>query len=249
MIPIFRSHYSICSSILTLDPPEKIDELAPISVFSIAQAHGLKDVFLAEKSMSGYIEAFKNSSKAGIRLHFGVEMICCADVKDKSEESFKTEHKIIVWLRNSKSYSQFCKLISFANTEGFYYIPRIDEAHLEKFIDENMKVTIPFYDSFICNNLLTFSQCSFDCNKFKPVFFYEESELPFDGIITNGINAASKGFETLKTRTVLYYKNENIGSYLTMRCMAKRTDWDKPNLDHFSSDKFSFEAYLQQSTK
>ena len=246
MLPIFRSHYSIGSSILTLDPPEEeIKDNAPVSIFSIAKKHDIKDIFLCEKSMSGFVEAYKNSEKYEFNLHYGVELMCCRDITDKSEESFKSEHKIQVWLKSTESYSQFCKLITFANTDGFYYIPRIDEKNLEQLLDSNINVTVPFYDCFVSKNLLTFGECQFNYEKFNPTFFLENNGLPFDHIIAKGIQPFIHKFETIKAKTILYYKKQQIAAFLALKCKCNRSTFDKPNFDHFSSDEFSFESYLE----
>lgn len=246
MLPIFRSHYSIGSSILTLDPPEdEIKDNAPVSVFSIAKKHGLKNIFLCEKSMGGFVEAYKNAEKYGFNLRYGIEMFCCADMNDKSEASLKTEHKIQVWLKSTDSYSRFCKLVTAANTEGFYYVPRIDEKSLEGLLDANMSITIPFYDSFISQNLLTFGECAFDCAKFDPVFFLEKNNLPFEPIIEKGLSPYLEQYKSMKTKTVLYYKKEHIAAFLALKCKCNRSTFSRPNFDHFSSDEFCFESYLE----
>ena len=51
-------------------------------------------------------------------------------------------------------------------------------------------------------------------------------------------------FEIQKTQSVFYYEREDFLAYLTFRCINKRTNLNKPNLEHMSSDTFCFESYL-----
>src|ERR1700757_118544 len=134
VIPIFSSHFSFGgNSILTVDEPEKnkesgeflINELKPVSIFSIAKKHNLQDVYIAEKSFSGLVDCYNAAQKTGINLRFGFRVICCADISDKSENSFKSEHRITIWLNDSRGYENLVKLASKAQTDGFYYIPRV----------------------------------------------------------------------------------------------------------------------------
>ena len=48
MLPLFKSHYSIGKSILTLNHPDKFEEGGPDSIFKIAQDHDLEQVILVE---------------------------------------------------------------------------------------------------------------------------------------------------------------------------------------------------------
>lgn len=245
MIPIFKSHFSLNSSLLTLEPAEEIKDNSPISIFSIAKKHGLKDVYIADKSMSGFLQAVSGSHKSGVNLRYGVELTVVANQEQKDEASFKTEHTIIVWLLNSEGYPDLCKLVTCANTGGFYYEPRIDESMLAEYLTDNLAVSVPFYGSFIANNLLKFSTCIFNYERFKPVFFNESSSLPFDTLIQTKLDTLD--VELQKVKSVYYYRKSDFQAFMTAKCIGKRTSLDKPNLDHFSSDEFSFESYLEQN--
>lgn len=63
VIPIFVSHYSLGSSILTLDEAGKTEPGNPVSIVDLARTHHLKQVILVEDRIDGFIEAHKNLSK------------------------------------------------------------------------------------------------------------------------------------------------------------------------------------------
>lgn len=245
ILPIISTHFSLGKSILTLDKPEEqIANNIPTSIFSIAKAHDLKELYVVDNSMSGFLQLIKQAKLSEVNVRFGLKLVVCENLEDKSEESFKTEHKIIVWLKSGLGYPALCKLATKAQTDGFYYIPRIDSHWLDELLTNDLSISIPFYDSFLFNNLMYFNTCIFNYEKYKPTFFRERSELPFDYIIQNALEALKVPIQD--TRTVYYYKKEDFKTYMTLKCISKRKILDMPNFDHLSSDCFSFEEYLKQ---
>jgi len=246
-IPIFTSHYSIGKSILTLGSPEKeIRNDSSISIFSIAKINNLSEIFLLETSFSGFVEAYNNSNTSNIPFRFGIKLLICNDINDKSNESLKTECKVNLWIKNNKGYSDLIKIYSLAATNGFYYEPRLDWKTLEKMLTENIVLTIPFYDSFLFNNNLKRHTClpSID---FSNIFFHiENHELPFTQLITNQVQNFSKNI--INSHSIYYYSEDDLEAYMTFRCATnpeRRTLLTEPNLEHFGSNKFSFESYLK----
>ncbi|MDO7613404.1 MAG: hypothetical protein MUQ75_04130, partial [Crocinitomicaceae bacterium] len=76
MLPLFKSHYSIGKSILTLDEPSEtldIDDGAT-SIFSLCQSKDLKEVCLVEDSPAGFLQARKASMSHDIHLVFGLRL-------------------------------------------------------------------------------------------------------------------------------------------------------------------------------
>ena len=147
--------------------------------------------------------------------------------------------------KNKAGYQELIKIYSEAATNGFYYYPRLDWSQLNK-ISENIEVWISFYDGFIHNNLLSYGVSvipSFD--NIKPKFCVEDHDLPFDELIKDGIDKYCKetGFEKIETHQIYYYRNSDAKSYITYKCINNRSTLNKPNLNHMSSNKFSWESY------
>lgn len=248
IIPVFSSHYStlFSRSILTLDKAEEIRDNTPVSICSIAKKHDLKQVFLADSSFSGFQEAYRNLTEVGVQLVFGVKLHICDDVNDKSDKGAINDHKIILWAKNQTGYKELIKVYSNAATKGFYYYPRLDWEELNK-ITENIAVWVPFYDSFIYNNLFCYGVSIIPKFKnVKPAFCFENHELPFDDLIQEGVKkyCNETGFQTIKTHQVYYYKNPDCKNYLVYRCIMNRSTLNKPNLNHFSSNLFSWQSYF-----
>jgi DNA polymerase III alpha subunit len=247
-IPVFASHYSIGRSILTLDDSDEIRDNYPVSICALVKKFGLKEVFLAETSMSGFIQAFSNIEKAGALLRFGYKVVVCNDVHQKDDGSFLGENKVIVWARNTKGYHDLTRLYSHSSTEGFYYENRTDWQNLQKYWTENLALGVPFYDSFLFKNALTFANIVPNFGHIKPTFFLESKGLPFDHIIENKVTnyAQNNNLPTQRVDSIFYYKKKDFLAYLTARAINKRASINAPNLEHMSVDTFSFESWTER---
>ncbi len=251
IIPLFSSHYSIGKSILTLEKPEGINVNKPISIIDICKTHELKELYLVETNMSGFIESYKNCKDNDISLRFGLKLIVCADLNDKSEASLNTESKVIIWTRNSAGYKDLIKIYSKAATDGFYYDPRIDWSHLNSMITDNLLVSIPSYSSFLHNNFLKGSQCIPEFTSFKPNVMISDCGLPFDSLIKKAHTeyAQNNNLDLLKTHPIYFYSNEHFDAYKVFRTIHKRSTWNNPKIDHFSSTFFNFEEFCNKTNK
>src|SRR6266446_2898582 len=255
-IPIFSSHYSF-NSILTLDPPpdkskpEKVEDYlkGPRSIIQLATDNKIDPLFIVENNLSGFVKAYKNSKEQKLNLRFGLKIIVCNDMKDKSPESLKTEHKVIVFARNSSGYKRLLKIYSEAATKGFYYRPRIDSTTLEKFWNKkDLILAHPFYYSFLHRNLLYFSNCQPDYNFANNIFFLEKNDLPFNYLIEDAVNkfCGKKGESQKQNVQSIYYEKEaDFKTLATYRCIHERATLEKPNLEHFACSQFSLENWMK----
>ena len=151
MIPLFKSHYSLGRSILTLEDKDEKDDY-PDSIIQICKENKMKELYLVEDNMSSFLEAYSNCRKNNIKLNYGLRISVTESMTDKSEESKTKSSKIILFFKNKKGYQQLTKLYSIAAKEGFYYEPRLDYETISKNWTDDLILCIPFYDSFIFNN-------------------------------------------------------------------------------------------------
>lgn len=250
-VPLFKSHYSLGKSILTLAKAGSSSEHEPSSIIDIAKKLKLEKVYLVEDSISGFLEAYKSCEEAKLDLRFGLRLTVCDDIGNKTAESKDKEHKIIVFLRNSQGYKNLVKISTLASTDGFYYYPRIDCKKLKELWDENnLIMTIPFYDSYVFKNNLTYSICIPDFNFCRPIYLIENNNLPFDSIIKRKIEEiVGKSGSAFKSQSIYYENKEDFLTYLTFRCISNRTTLNKPNLDHLSSNEFCAESFKEKYGK
>jgi DNA polymerase-3 subunit alpha len=80
------------------------------------------------------IEAEENGevfNKRPILPIIGCEFNVCRDRKNKSEKDLG--YKMVLLAKNKQGYQNLIKLASYAYTEGFYYLPRIDKELLQSY--------------------------------------------------------------------------------------------------------------------
>jgi len=248
VVPLFKSHYSIGRSILTLEDPDDSAN-RPKSMIDIALKAGLDKLFLVDENMSGFLQAHKGCQKHGLQLNFGLRLTVCPDISIKDSESLQKSCKYIVFSKNVWGYKRLIKIFSEAAKDGFYYEPRVDFALLKRNWDEkDLMLAVPFYDSFLHNNITSYSMCVPDFSFARPTFFVEDSNLPFDTLIKNRLDEYCSGkYETVKARSVYYSQRSDFKTYLTFRCINKRTLLSKPNIEHMSSNSFCLEAWKEQN--
>ena len=227
MIPLFKSHYSLGRSILTLEDKDEKDDY-PDSIIQICKENKMKELYLVEDN---------------IKLNYGLRISVTESMADKSEESKTKSSKIILFFKNKKGYEQLTKLYSIAAKEGFYYEPRLDYETISKNWTDDLILCIPFYDSFIFNNTLKNSLCIPQFDFTKPIFFIEDNDLPFDSLVKQkALSFAEKNdLKVYKAQSVFYKERKDFKAYLTFRCINNRSVLNKPNLDHMSSNEFCFE--------
>lgn len=246
IIPIFKSCFSIGKSLLTID--SNSDESGADSIINICLENNLQHLILVEDSMTGFIKANEACKKHGIQLIFGFRFSCC---NSASEENSKSDHKLIAFAKNDDG----CKTLNrIASSVLSHDKQHIDFSILNKLWDSNCKLYIPFYDSFIYNNFTSLSNCIPDFSKIKPTFFLEENGLPLDKYIRQAVLDYTQNgtkFEISESQSI-YYKNKSDSlAFQTYKIICNRSfgqsaTLSRPNLDHFGSDQFCFENYLEK---
>jgi len=243
MIPLFKSHYSLGRSILTLEDKSERDEY-PDSIIQIAKENKLSEIFLVEDNMSSFLEAYTNTKNNNIKLNYGLRVSVTENISDKTDESRLKNSKFILFFKNKKGYELLTKLFSIAAKDGFYYEPRLDYSTVEKNWTEDLILAIPFYDSFIFNNTLKNTICVPQLNFTKPIAFIEDNDLPFDLIVKEKMLsfAEKNDLEVFNTKSIYYNSKKDFKTYLTFRCINNRSILNKPELDHMTSNEFCFES-------
>jgi DNA polymerase III alpha subunit len=247
VLPIFRSNFSL-TSILTLEEAlEKPKESSADSIFSLCRENSLEECFIADKTLTGLIDAYENAEKSGIKLRFGYRLNICQDMEDKTLESENTTSKIIIF-SSKTSFSSLINIHNLSATKGIYNErPRIDYKTLKENWDDTLIMVIPFYDSYIHYNLLYGKQCVPDIEFTNPFYAYENNELPFDSIIQKALEKNIATSNLLKSKTIYYNKRSDFDAYMAYRCILNRTTFQKPELQHFGSKEFCMEAWSEQN--
>jgi DNA polymerase III alpha subunit len=252
MIPLFKSHFSIGKSILTLNDPTKKTEGGTDSIFSLLEENKMKQLVLVEDSPTGFLQAKKMCEDFNLSLVFGLRLNVCSNMQNAEEKEEKqTSHKLIVFAKNDDGCKLLNRLYTSAFTQGAGYLdsPTIKRLWQE----ENVKMAVPFYDSFIFNNLMTYNTCIPDFSFTSPAFFIEENGLPFDSLIKSKVEQYCKENQhpIEKVKSVYYNKREDFEAFQTYKCICSRSftgrnaSLAKPQLDHCGSAEFSLESWKE----
>lgn len=249
MLPLFKSHFSIGKSILTLDDPKKVTEGGSDSVFKIAKDNNLKQIILVEDSLIGFFEAYKRSKEMGIQLIFGLRISMRNSALPEDSQS---EHKVIVFAKDNDGCKLLNKIYSRAFCTNTGFLDYIDLKELWN--DNHLKLAIPFYDSFIYINNFSFGNAIPDLTFTKPTLFIEDNSLALDYLLQEKVNefATNNDISITKVRSIYYNKKSDVKAFMAYKIICNRSfgkdrSLEKPELPHFCSDKFSFEAWKEEN--
>ena len=108
-----------------LDGSIKVKEL-----FKRVKELGQDSVAITEHgNMHALIQKFKAAKDAGVKLIVGAEIYLCDDISVKDTKRYH----FLLLAENNEGLQNLIKIVSIANTEGFYYKPRVDKNVLRKF--------------------------------------------------------------------------------------------------------------------
>lgn len=252
--PLFKTHYSIGRSLLTLDEPGKAKPGAPLSVFDLSQSVGMKEVVVVDDRIDGLIAAYKVADKLGVKLCYGLQLRVCANLADKTPASLATESKVILFMRSTDGHGPLIRIHNRAMTDGHFSTRhgsygRADWSLLKAYWSDNLLLGLPFFGSFIARNQLSFASIVPDLPTARVSVFDEiDSRLPFAPLIRRGVERFAAGraeVEVVPSKTVLYPTRAHFKAYVLKRCIANRSSWDSPDVNHLSSPEFSFQSWRE----
>jgi DNA polymerase III subunit alpha len=128
MIPF--THLHVHSQYSILDGAASVSDLV-----NKAKKDGMGALALTDHgSMLGIKEFHSACEKAGIKPILGCETYVAArTIYDKTTKEDRYGFHLVLLAKNRTGYKNLIKLISIANTDGFYYKPRIDKDLLKKY--------------------------------------------------------------------------------------------------------------------
>lgn len=127
-------HLHLHSEYSMLDGLIKLKELG-----AKAKEFGMSSVALTDHGvMHGVVEFAKVAKENELKPIFGVETYIAKDFRSregsirKNDDEDKLYYHLTLLAKNFTGYKNLLKLVSIANTEGFYYKPRIDKELLKQ---------------------------------------------------------------------------------------------------------------------
>jgi len=247
-IPVFKSHYSIGKSILTLASPSKVNKQGADSIIDICLDAGLKQVVLVEDTMHGFLEAKKGFEKNDLQLIFGIRVNMCQNYDE--EKGRVGTHKVVVMAKNDEGVKKLYKIYSFIHCDQNN---RITEQDLSSFwSNDDLMLVIPFYDSFLYQNNFNYdANFMHTFNSYNPTFFIEDNFLPQDFLMKKVVEDFAKvnKFKTQKAKSIYYRNRKDFKAFqtykmITSRSFSKKANIQAPNLEGCASEEFCMESWL-----
>jgi len=123
-------HLHLHTQYSLLDGAIRLDNL-----FKRAKEYGMSSVAITDHgTMFGVLEFYEYATKAGIKPIIGCEAyVAPRSMADRSSaEDGNKSHHLVLLAENNEGYKNLCKLATIAQTQGFYYKPRIDKDVIER---------------------------------------------------------------------------------------------------------------------
>ena len=226
-IPLFKTSYSIGKSLLRVE-----------DIISIAQSNNLKKVTLVEDNFYGFRTANFAFLHAGIPMVYGVRIPVFETESEKSS-------KLVFFAKNNKGINNLRNLYTKSKLS---VLEVLNISELEPSELEDIKIGVPFYDSYIYNNIFHFGLCDLKLHDYDHFYMEEDNNHPFDFQIKQKLKDLN--IKTQKTKTIYYRNREDFEAFQMYKAVCSRRQgkvptYSKPNLNDFCSDDFCFESYLE----
>lgn len=217
-----------------------------------AQEYGMNACAITDHgNMYGAAYFYSICKDYGIKPIMGCEVYICKNHMDKSPETGKKRHHLILLAENNEGYHNLLKLVSDAYLKGFYYKPRLDKkmlaAHsaglicLSACLSGEIPAAILDNDYDLARSLT---------REYKKIFsgrFY--LELQKNGMEDQEkVNVAlqelskSEGIPLVATNDCHYLKKEDAYAHEVLLCIQTQTTMDDPVRMRFETQEFYYKA-------
>ncbi len=232
MIPLFKSTFSIGRSLLRVE-----------DLIDIAQSGEVKKMILVEDNFYGFRVINKAFLEIEMPMIFGVRLpVVQSNLSEKSSKLifFPKNNKGMRVVRGlyTKCYTSEGECLNFSN---------INAGELDE-----VSIGVPFYDSYIFNNIFHFGLCDLSLDDFDHFYMEEENNHPFDF----QISAALKKFNvpTEKAKSIYYRDKDDFEAFQMYKAVCNRQQgrvptFSNPRLNDFCSNEFCYESYLENASK
>jgi DNA polymerase-3 subunit alpha len=104
------------------------------SLFKTAKSFGMPACAITDHgNMFGVVDFYFSAKAAGVKPILGCEAYIAPRSRTDKEHHGDNAYHVVLLAMNNEGYFNLTKLISIANMEGFYYVPRIDKEILRQY--------------------------------------------------------------------------------------------------------------------
>lgn len=232
MIPLFKTQASIGKSILKNQ-----------DILDIQKEYSLERIAVVEDSFYGFRELNSKLLEKKVQLIFGIRLTVVQNEKDELTSN------LIFFAQDNEGAKQIKKLYTKASCSdsGNLVLADLKEDEFSHTI-----VAVPFYDSFVYQNIFHFGMCDIDLRPFNHFFFEESNDHPFDSMISAQLKKVAAN-NILAAKSIYYRKREDIDAFQFYKAVTNRSGggkpvtYNNPQLEHFCSSEFCWESYLEKT--
>jgi DNA polymerase III subunit alpha len=149
-----HSQFSVLQSTISVTDLVAVAAQYNMPAVALTDHANMMGAFHFVKAVSNHNRVVKSKNEAAIskgetptateiKPILGCEFFVCEDHADKTRKD--NGYQIVLLAKNKNGYHNIAKLSSLAFTDGFYYLPRIDKALLEKYKDDLIVLTGSLY--------------------------------------------------------------------------------------------------------
>jgi len=233
VIPLFKSTFSIGRSLL------RVEDLV-----DIAESGEIKKMILVEDNFYGFRVINKAFLNTDVPMVFGVKLPVV-----QSSCYLEKPSKLIFFPKNNKGVAMARKLYTKCYTsEGeCLHLDDLGGGELD-----DMSIGVPFYDSYVFNNIFHFGMCELSLDKYDHFHIEESNDHPFDFQISAALKKL--GVKTEKAKSIYYRDKEDFEAFQMYKAICSRKQgrvptYSNPRLNDFCSDEFSYESFLENVAK
>lgn len=197
--------------------------------------------------MHGTIDHYEQCRKVGVKPIIGCEMY--VDPRGYMSRDRKgRNHHLCLWAENQEGYQNLIKLVSIANTDGFYYKPRIDHDLLARYsrgliagsaclAGEIPSLILEGNEEGALERALMYRDLLGEGNFFLEVMHNQIGE---QALVNKALVKLSRstGIPLIATNDAHYLRREDSLWHEVLLCVQTNTTLDDPNHFRFGSDDF-----------
>lgn len=240
-------HLHVHSQYSMLDGAIRVSDLV-----DQAKAFGMGAVALTDHgAMYGALEFYEKAKKAGIKPLVGCEFYLAENGMELHDRSAGHNFHLVALAMDETGYKNLMKLASLAQTQGFYYRPRIDRqtlyAHNEGLIvlTACLKGEIPWR---LCHNDENGARArALELQKVFGDRLYleiQENGLPEQTVANKGLMALAKelGIKLVATNDCHYLTKEESYAHEVLLCIQTSKTINDPNRFRFNTNELFFKS-------